>query len=179
MAQLFLSTAGFAFTVMSLPAAPDSAFCEKVASAGPLAITSIDVGAATRDCLVAADVALLSFDGMGDQPPTAGDGLGQVLSTRRGLVDSIVAVARWVGKHGIKAAVAAAVLDAKGRRDIELLVAVVIAGDNGFEDIVVGKSRRTGKGGVAISVQLIGGGTVGSSVAGAGGRRRSVRSEAQ
>jgi len=108
-ARVFLSRGGFGVTILALPPSPDPAFCNKVAASGAIALSSIDVGATTRACLLAAPVALLSFDAMGDQPPGRAGDLAQVLSTRRGLADTIVHLARWgtasgalKGKVGIR-----------------------------------------------------------------------------
>jgi len=94
-AKTFLARAGITAAVVPLGgAAPD--VCRAAVGAGNVALAAADLGSPLRDCLVGAGVTVLAFEGGGDMPPAGGS--GQVLSTRRGVVDTLVDLGRW-GAH--------------------------------------------------------------------------------
>src|SRR5207248_11641017 len=91
-AKTFLGRAGITAPVVPLGgAAPD--VCRAAVGAGNVVLTAADLDPALRDCLVHAGVTMLAFDGAGDLPPAGAT--GQILSTRRGVVDSLVDLGRW------------------------------------------------------------------------------------
>jgi len=96
-AKTFLARAGVTAAVLPLGgAAPD--VCRAAIGAGNVVLAATDLGAALRDCLVHAGATVLAFEGGGDQPPAGAS--GQVLSTRRGVVDSLVDLGRWGARSG-------------------------------------------------------------------------------
>jgi len=96
-AKTFLARAGITAPVVALGgAAPD--VCRAAVGAGNAVLTAADLDPALRDCLVHAGVTMLAFDGAGDLPPAGAT--GQVLSTRRGVVDSLVDLGRWGAQSG-------------------------------------------------------------------------------
>jgi hypothetical protein len=90
-AKAFLAHGGFPVVTLSIPAA-DPAFCSKVTAAGNVVLAGGGLDPVLRDCLVRAGETVVAYDGLGDKPPAGG---GQVLSTRRGLLDSLVDLGRW------------------------------------------------------------------------------------
>jgi hypothetical protein len=96
-AKTFLARAGLTATVLPLGGAAADV-CRASTGAGNVVLAAAAVEPALRDCLVGAGATVLAFDDGGDRLPT-GDG-GQVLSTRRGVVDSLVDLGRWGGQSG-------------------------------------------------------------------------------
>jgi hypothetical protein len=96
-AKAFLAHAGFLSTVAPI-AGTDPGFCMSVVAGGNVVLAGAGVDPALRSCLVAAGETVVAFDGAGDQPPAGGG--GQVVSTRRGLADSLVDLGRWAASSG-------------------------------------------------------------------------------
>ncbi|HEV3353433.1 MAG TPA: hypothetical protein VG076_10935, partial [Acidimicrobiales bacterium] len=90
-AKFFLGHAGFPVATLTIPAA-DTGFCNTVTTKGNVVLAGRGLDPVLRDCLVRAGETIVAFDGLGDKPPAGG---GQVLSTRRGLFDSLVDLGRW------------------------------------------------------------------------------------
>lgn len=95
--KTFLARAGIAATVVPLAGAAADV-CRTASQRGNVALASAGLGAPLRDCLVNAGMTVLAFDDGGDRPPAAVT--GQVLSMRRGLVDSLVDLGRWGARSG-------------------------------------------------------------------------------
>ena len=77
-------------------ATPD--VCRAAAAAGNVVLDAVGLDPALRDCLVNAGTTVLGFDGGGDRPPAGAT--GQVLSVRRGVVDSLVDLGSWGAQSG-------------------------------------------------------------------------------
>jgi hypothetical protein len=90
-AKVFLAHAGFPVVTLPIPAASPG-FCATVAATGNVVLAGRGLDPVLRDCLVRAGETIVAFDGLGDKPPAGG---GQVLSTRRGLLDNLVDLGRW------------------------------------------------------------------------------------
>jgi hypothetical protein len=86
-AAVFLETASFEPTVMSIPESVDAAFCRQVAAAGSVAVTGAAVDQTLRDCLTAAGVLLVGFDTLGSAE--------SVVSTRLGVGEVLDELALW------------------------------------------------------------------------------------
>lgn len=92
-ANVFIGRAGVAnVTTITLdPAVPD--LCARVLTAGKLVLAGEALPVTLRSCLIQGGATVIAFDADGDAPPTAGG--GQVLSTRRGLEESLIDLGRW------------------------------------------------------------------------------------
>jgi hypothetical protein len=96
-AKTFLARAGITAAVVPLGGAtPD--VCRALAAAGNVVLDAVGLDPALRDCLVNAGTTVLGFDGGGGRPPAGAT--GQVLSVRRGVVDSLVDLGSWGAKSG-------------------------------------------------------------------------------
>lgn len=96
-AKTFVARAGLAATVLPLGGAAAD-LCRASMGAGNVVLAAAALDPALRECLVGAGATVLAFDDRGDRSPN-GDG-GQVLSTRRGVVDSLVDLGRWGARSG-------------------------------------------------------------------------------
>jgi hypothetical protein len=97
-ASVFLSEAGFSSATRTIDPA-DASMCDKVAAGGSVALTSLGVNEDLRACLVGRGVTVVSFDERGDLPPLASTA-GQVLSTARGTVASLLDLGGWGASSG-------------------------------------------------------------------------------
>jgi hypothetical protein len=97
-ASVFLAEAGFRSTTVAMDPA-DPSLCAKIAAAGSVALTSLGLTEKVRACVVGRGVSVVSFDELGDLPPLA-PGQGQVLSTARGTVASLLDLGVWGASTG-------------------------------------------------------------------------------
>jgi hypothetical protein len=125
-ATAFLEAAQLSATTIALDPA-DPAMCQKITAAGDIVITGRSLGADLRGCVVAAGRTVVSYDEIGSLLGTAPDA-GQVVSTRRGMADSLLDLARWsqgsgalkgrVGIVSVKSAAPTLAAIARGLRDL-------------------------------------------------------------
>jgi len=92
-AKVFLAHGGFPATIITLDTT-NPHLCADVLAEGNVVLAGAGLDPLLRDCLVGRGAVVIAFDGLGDLPPSSAAG-GQVLSTRRGLSDSLLDLARW------------------------------------------------------------------------------------
>ena len=92
MAAAFIGHHGIDAVV--IPFDPDADVCASVLAQGSLVLAGMGLGPTLRSCLVDGGAVVIAYDSLGDLPPTA-PGAGQVLSTRRGVIDGLVELAGW------------------------------------------------------------------------------------
>jgi hypothetical protein len=119
-AKTFLARAGIVATIVPL-GAPTPDVCRVAAGAGNVVLAVVPLDPALRDCLVNAGATVLAFDSGGDRPP-AGSG-GQVLSTRRGVLDSLLDLGRWGSGSGALGGRVGLVVDDAMRDSVPAVVA--------------------------------------------------------
>ncbi|MEY2433805.1 MAG: hypothetical protein QOC92_3530 [Acidimicrobiaceae bacterium] len=98
-ASAFLDRAGFPATKVIDDGTPT--MCDRVAAAGRVVVMGTGLDAARRQCLVDRGLVVVAFDELGDQPPAAAGG-GEVVSTRRGAVASLLDLGRWGSGGALK-----------------------------------------------------------------------------
>lgn len=91
-AKVFLGHGGFPVTTLPV-SSTDAGLCREAVAAGTVVLAGAGLERPLRDCLVQAGDTVISFDGLGDRPPIGAG--GQDLSTRRGLLDSLLDLGRW------------------------------------------------------------------------------------
>ena len=91
-ATAFLDRAGFAATKVVDDGTPE--VCDQVAAAGRVVVMGLGPDGELRQCLVDRGIIIVAFDALGDLPP-ASAGQGEVVSTRRGAVTSMLDLGRW------------------------------------------------------------------------------------
>jgi len=155
-AKVFLARGGVSAAIVPLGgAAPD--VCKATTSAGNTVLTATTLDAPLRDCLLGAGVTILGHEGSGDRLP-ASPGGGQVISTRRGLVDSLLDLGRWGARsgalHGRVGLVvdstagdaANSVVDAYRAAGVNVVATAVVAGDPSSPSVTDGVRAFSSKG---------------------------------
>lgn len=115
MARAFLADAGIEATVVTIGDDP-GATCAAVAAAADVAIASLGLGEPLRSCLLDRGIPVLAFDGLG---PSAGPHAGRVISTRRGVRDSLVDLAHWAVANRVAPGPVGLVASSSVRREVE------------------------------------------------------------
>lgn len=97
-ARAFLGRTGVATvtTIILDPAVAD--LCARVLAAGKLVLAGEGLPITLRSCLVQGGATVLAFDADGDVPQAGGS--GQVVSTRRGIEDSLADLGAWGKRNG-------------------------------------------------------------------------------
>lgn len=94
----------------------DTGLCERVAASADVAVAGLGLDDALRRCLSGAGVVVLAFDGRG---PLAAPAAGAVVSTRRGVIDSLSDAVGWGMASGALRGRVGLVASTSIRREVE------------------------------------------------------------
>ena len=126
MARAFLARSGLTATVVADDPG-NAGMCRQLSGQADVVVAGAGgVRPALRDCLVGAGRVVVAFDPLGDLGP-APSAPGQVVSTRRGLVDSVTDLGAWGVRSGALAGRVGVVSEVSADRDVDAAAARLAA----------------------------------------------------